>query len=322
MVFVSMGFRFRVEVEALNMVEALGATVRHRTVSVLKKVSRNGSIVYRVVMAPAISGQSIANGYQRILVEMAKLKGMPLCDECKRYEKRGGFTKRCTANIPHDERVRGCVVEDLTGFLAPAEGVRRTSPVSFSFMVPDTESSKIAIDPQFHVRYNFETGEHAPFTIESGTAIYMLGVSIDVDRIGKLSNGSYVNNRLARIELAFKALSTLIEGLGFGAKKARYLPIVETLGGIAAISKPLPFMVSPPRVYRDGRNYINDTIERAKRYLTALKDYGEEIAIVYMDREGIAPTDISEENIEVSRVDTVSELVDKVLDIVKTKIGQ
>ena len=320
MVFVSMGFRFRVEVEALNMVEALGATVRHRTVSTLKRVSRDGSIGYRVVMAPAVSGQSIANGYQRIVVELAKLRNVPVCDECRRYEIRGGFTKRCTQNIPHDQRVKDCVVEDLTGFLAPAEGVRRTSPVSFSFMVPDTESSKIAIDPQFHVRYNFEEREHAPFTIESGTAVYMLGVSIDVDKIGRLSNGSYVSDRLTRIEIAFKALSALIEGLGFGAKKARYLPIMEILGGIAAISRPLPFVVSPPRVYRDGHNYIKDTIERAKKYLAALKGYGEEIAIVYMDREGIAPTNISEKDVEISRVNTVSELIDRVLDIVKTKI--
>jgi len=289
MVSVSIGLRLRVEVEALNMVEALGAYNRHRTVSLLKSVTKNGRKGYRLVIAPAISSQSIANGYHRVLVELANKLRLPVCDECKSYELRGGFTKRTTTKeINHDERLKTCVVEDLTGFLAPDANVRRTSPVSFSYMVPDVESAKTALDSQFHVRYDFTTREHAPFTIESGTAIYMLSISVDFDRIGRYENGEYVENREKRIELALKGLAVLIEGLNYGAKKARYLPINEVVGGIAAVSHPMPFAVSPPRVYRDGRNYIVETIERAKHYITVLQDLNQQIKLYYLDKERVA----------------------------------
>lgn len=314
MVFVSIGLRLRTEVEALNMVEALGAYVRHRTVSILRRISKDGKTIYKVVVTPAISGQSIAYGYHKVLVELAKLANIPVCDECRNYEPRGGFHKRTTQNIKHDKRIEDCVVEDLTGFLAPEANVRRTSPVSFSYLVPDLESSKTALDPQFHVRYNFETNEHAPFNIESGTAIYMLSIAIDVDKIGKLEGGGYVKDRLKRIELALKALSTLIEGVMFGAKKARYLPIIEVVGGIAAISNPIPFTVTPPRIYRDGRNYIDETIRRANVYAETLKIVNEKVKIVFMDKENVTSASTSE---NVRRVNTLTEMIEITLEEVK-----
>lgn len=312
MVFVSLGLRLRVEVEALNMVEALGAYTRHRTVSILKKLGKDGKVGYKILVVPAVSGQSIANGYQRVLVELAKLANMPVCNECRNYETRGGFDKRSTQSIAHDDRVKSCIVEDLTGFLAPEAGFRRTSPVSFSYLVPDVESAKAALDSQFHVKYNFETGVHAPFTVESGTAIYMLTVAVDVDRIGKLSTGGYVEDRCKRVETALKAIDVLVEGLMYGAKKARYLPVVEVVGGIAAISYPMPFMVSAPRVYRDGRNYIADTISRAEMYTRALGAFNEQIKLIVMDKEGLAKPEKA--TIAVKYVNTLAEMVDGILE--------
>lgn len=315
MVFVSIGLRMRVEVEALNMVEALGAYTRHRTVSVLKRISGDGKVSYKLVVVPAVSGQSIANGYHRALVELAKLANVPVCDECKRYETRGGFDKRSTEKISHDERVKTCVVEDLTGFLAPEANVRRTSPISFSYLVPDVESSKTALDSQFHVKYNFEKAEHAPFNIESGTAVYMMTIAVDVDRIGKLSTGSYVEDRCRRVELAFKALEVLVEGFTYGAKKSRYLPIIEVLGGVAAVSHPIPFMVSAPRVYKTGSNYISETVSRSLAFLEALKNYNEVVKLVIMDKEGLQRPIPRE--VEVVEAKTFGDLVDKALEIVK-----
>ncbi len=318
MVFVSIGLRARVEVEALNMVEALGAYTRHRTVSVMKRLSRDGKVGYKLMVVPAVSGQSIANGYHRAIVELAKLAKLPVCDECEKYEVRGGFDKRSTAKLPHDERINTCVVEDITGFLAPEAGVRRTSPVSFSYLVPDLESAKAALDPQFHVKYNFETGEHAPFNIESGTAIYMLMITMDIDKIGRLSNGSYVENRCKRIEIALKALEVLIEGFTYGAKKSRYLPLTEILGGIAAISHPIPFVVSAPRIYRDGDNYISETLNRAKAYLSALKNYKEEIKLVFFDKEKLPRPSVTEPS--VIEASTFGDLINNVLEIVNSKV--
>ena len=315
--FASIALRLRVEVEALNMVEALGAYTRHRTVSVFKRVKRGNQTVYKLLVAPAVSGQSIANGYQRALVELASKAGLPVCDQCRRYESIGGFIKHATeSKADHDSLIESCVVEDLTGFLVPEAGVRRTSPVMFSYLVPDTESAKAVLESQFHVRYNFETMEHNPFNVESGTAVYMLTVGIDVDRIGRRIDGKTLADRGRRIELAFRALAALVEGLNFGAKKARYLPIVEVLGGVGAVSDPIPFMVSPPRVYPDGDDYISRTIARASKYVEALKGVNEKVFVAYMDRENLSIGIPSGTSIEVVKTSTVVELLETLLNAV------
>lgn len=308
----------RIEVEALNMVEALGAYTRHRTVSVLKRVTSDGKVFYRLVVVPAISGQSIANGYHRALVELAKLAKLPVCEECLKYETRGGFDKRSTEEISHDDRIKTCIVEDLTGFLAPEASVRRTSPVSFSYLVPDVESAKTALDSQFHVKYNFETAEHTPFNMESGTAVYMMTIAVDVDRIGRLSNGSYTEDRCKRIELAFKAIEVLVEGFTYGAKKSRYLPIAEVLGGVAAVSHPIPFMVSAPRVYKNSGNYIIETVNRSQAYLNALKNFNEVIKLVVMDKERLQKP--STQEVEIIEATTFGELINKTLSIVNNVV--
>jgi CRISPR-associated protein Csa2 len=349
MVFVSIGFRFRVEVEALNMVEPMGAYTKHRFVPVYRQLHKGSEgqkiIGYRILYAPAVSGQSINYGYTKALVELEKLKNPTnsrLCEECLNYEVRGGFTKRSVGRaesgekkvkgIEHNKRICECIVEDITGYMQPTEALpeRKTSPVSFSYMVPDTESAVPKIEPQFHVRYSYEEGrpEHAPFTIESGTAVYMLGVTIDVDKIGRLKDGSYVSDYEDRVTMAFKALEVLIEGLTFGAKKSRYLPILETLGAVATISEPLPFTVSPPRVYRNGVNYIITTVKRAVDYVNALNNFNQRIHIIYMDKEGV----VDEKTIEKIRsgsntvtyegVDTVSQLIEHVLKKVSSHINE
>lgn len=322
-VFTSIGLRLRVEVEALNMVEALGAYTRHRTASVFKKHVKGGSVTYKLVMAPVISGQSIANGYMKTLVELAKQYGLAICDECSTYEARGGFTKHGTSKeVKHDDLVRECVVEDLTGFMVPEAKLRRTSPVMFSYMVPDLESAKAIVESQFHVRYDFITQEHQPFNIESGTAIYMVMVGIDVSRIGRLENGSYLNDRGKRIEIALRGIAALFEGFGFGAKKARYLPIEEVVGGAATISSPLPFMVSPPRVYANGDNYLTYTIRRASKYVEALNQLKEKIGITYFDREGLKPVKEVKQGLEIIEADTLTDLIEKTLKMIKDYIGK
>ncbi|MEM4830665.1 MAG: DevR family CRISPR-associated autoregulator [Zestosphaera sp.] len=314
MVFTSIGLRLRVEVEALNMVEALGAYTRHRTASVFKKLTKEGTVVYKLITAPAISGQSIANGYMRTLVELAKHHQLSVCDECRAYEARGGFTKHgTTKEAKYDDLVKGCVIEDLTGFMVPEANLRRTSPVMFSYMVPDLESAKAEIDSQFHVRYDFTTQEHQPFNIESGTAVYMVMIGIDVLKIGRLGNGSYVSDRNNRIEIALHGIAALFEGFGFGALKGRDQPIEEVVEGRAAVSSPVQSMESPPRIYTDGDNYLTDTIRRASKYVEALKQLGEKISIAYFDKEGLKPIKETKQELEIVETNTLTDLIEKTL---------
>jgi CRISPR-associated protein Csa2 len=320
--FVSFGFRFRAEVEALNMAEAVGNYTRHRLAPVIKieKDDQGRVTGYKVTMAPAVSGQSIAYGYMKALAELAMKRGLPLCDQCRNYEQYGGFFKRADVlDLDHDERIESCVVEDTTGFLVAtkAEGggrkskakkgeeeggeergvsIKRTSTVMFSYLVPDDVG---VITPQIHVRYNrVDPDQQIPFQIESGTAIYIHGVAVDVDRIGLKEDGTYVADRRRRVELAFEALKHLYSGMLFGAKKSRYLPVFEALGGVAAVSKGLPFMVSPPRL----GDYVTETAKRAAAV-------GGGIKLFCFDREGITTCGRAEDVVTTS---TLEELVDAV----------
>jgi CRISPR-associated protein Csa2 len=348
MVFVSIGLRFRVEAEAMNMVEPLGAYTRHRIVYVLRRVRRKQDdkvvLGYRTVPVPAVSGQSVANAYSRALVDLAKLTWgdkAPLCEECGNYLRYGGFTKRFDKTaIGHDKRVQECIVEDITGFLVAAERgaetakaaereiPRRTSAIWFSYMVPDIDYGAGAIESQFHVQYNFETQQHRPFTIESGSAIYMQLIAIDVDQIGRLKGGNYVGDREERVKLAFKALLALYEGHIYGAKKSRYLPLSEILGGVAAVSSTLPFMVSKPKLYYGDKTYIEDTIDRARKFVEALTSSSKlegkvKLYVTYFDREGVVktkPEDGKQLEVESSEnfTDMINKVLNKVLDYLRS----
>ena len=328
--FVSFGFRFRAEAEALNMAEAVGNYARHRLAPIIK-VEKNdeGKITgYRVTMAPAVSGQSIAYGYMKALVELAKKASLPLCDQCRNYEQYGGFFKRSSSIISHDQRVEGCVVEDITGFMVAVKeeekkkkkgsrskkeeegggeeekergvSIKRTSAVMFSYLVPDGVG---VVAPQMHVRYSrADPDEQMLFQVESGSAVYIHGVAVDVDRIGLREEGGYVEDRAKRVKLAFEALKHLYSGLLFGAKKSRYLPVFEALGGVAAVSRGLPFMVSPPRL----GDYVAETARRA-----AAVD--KDIKLFCFDREGITSCYKAE---GVTSVSTLEELIDAVKEAV------
>jgi len=81
-VFLSLGLRALVNVEAMNMVESVGNIVRHRKAAVVYK--REGGYVVRWV--PAVSGESIAHSYQAWLASLALNRRLPVCDYCEKME--------------------------------------------------------------------------------------------------------------------------------------------------------------------------------------------------------------------------------------------
>ncbi len=48
-VFVSFGFRFRVNVEAMNMVESVGNYSRHRVAPIIRRIEEDGKVRYGVL---------------------------------------------------------------------------------------------------------------------------------------------------------------------------------------------------------------------------------------------------------------------------------
>jgi CRISPR-associated protein Csa2 len=342
MVFVSFGFRFRVNVEAMNMVESMGNYTRHRTAPIIRQVLEDGGITYEVQYLPIVSGQSIANAYTRALFDIAVRRGLPVCEMCRRHNETSGFPKRPTVQGDGDsvdKRVAECVVEDVTGFMAtqPSDksgkksggkssedlgeksdggrALRRTSRIQFSHLIPDADSANhVPPVPQFHVRFGDE--EQTIYNIESGSAIYTLVVNIDVDGIGR-GVRSTTSDRLARVEASLDALMLMLNGGYIGAKKSRYYPQMEPLGAVAVVSDPYPFVVSPPKARAVNGSlqpwYLEDTLKRAVVFKSVFTDAS--LAMYYLDNEfNWSPGDAS---IKVVRVGDINTLITSVKEALK-----
>jgi len=180
-VYVSIGVRFLLNVEALNMVESIGNLSKHRRAPLVVPDDKGG---YKLAYVPAISGESFAHAIQENLVNVAKaLWKEPPVDE---WSLRGEFFKfgdrrhmpenllklydeysvkasrskdvREVAELKHlleKEAVRASIVADVGGFLiAERLSVKRTSPLSVGYVVPVYDAIEAtALESQFHVRH-------------------------------------------------------------------------------------------------------------------------------------------------------------------------
>ncbi len=321
--FVSVRGRVLVNVEALNMTESVGNYVKHRRVPVISPKT------YATYFVPAISGESIAHGFQEVLSEEAKRSGLPVCKLCER----GVFLKSTTSDVissafPNSHQtqvwlkiddktwekmiqikkkqeksrtkeekellqkfesmdlpfaleqaiVQNCVVEDVGGFLYAENafngfnigGVKRTSNFYTGYMVPVREAiENTIIEPQLHSRYALGT----PFVQDQGQMIYYVELSsatytfsfdFDDRYIGKTTfvygkaGSEVVNDRAERIKTALDALQKFLIEFMFGAKKTRFLPVVEWESLAIAISDDVWTVPSP-----FSANYV----ERARKKL-------------------------------------------------------
>lgn len=277
--FVSVRGRVLVNVEALNMTESVGNYVKHRRVPVVVPET------YTTYFVPAISGESVAHGFQVVLAEEAKKRGLPVCKLCER----GIFLKSTNENVfkesfggepPKDEFefekavIGKCLVEDVGGFLyAPKSGgnVKRTSNFYTGYMIPTKEAlENVVIEPQLHSRYALGTrfvegGEgQMIYYVELSSAVYTFSFDIDDRYIGRTTfayekaGNEVVEDRRARIETTLNAMQKFTLEFMFGAKKTRFLPIVEWESLVIAVSDDVWTVPSP-----FSANYI----ERAKKKL-------------------------------------------------------
>jgi CRISPR-associated protein Csa2 len=89
MVFLSLASRIEANVEAFNAVETVGNLTKHRRAPMI--VPFEGG--YRLVYVPAVSGESLANAYQRALVDVAKVIYRDLEPPLTEWDKRYEFSK-------------------------------------------------------------------------------------------------------------------------------------------------------------------------------------------------------------------------------------
>jgi len=310
-VFVSVRGRVILNAEALNMTESVGNYVRHRRVPV---VMRKGT-EYVTIHVPAVSGEAVAHGYQELLAEEASNKNLPVCKLCSK----GIFLKSANLDIvthAHGDAVanivkgkakgkegaqklahefekaliKGCVVEDIGGFLYAERGgraavkqVKRTSNFYVGYMIPVAEGLEAAVtEAQLHSRYALgtefverEEGERGMgqmiYYVEIASAPYTFSFDLDTRYVGKTT---YVTThvgeeavskeeRVERIKAALNALKKLVLELGFGAKKTRFLPTIEWESLVIAVSDNVWTVPSP-----FSANYI----EAAKKKLSLISE--------------------------------------------------
>ncbi|MEM4842002.1 MAG: DevR family CRISPR-associated autoregulator [Acidilobaceae archaeon] len=201
--------------------------------------------------------------------------------------------------------------------------IKRTSRIRFSYLVPSLDavaSGAAVLYPQLHVRYAPLPLQRvqALYYVESGSALYTLSSILVASDIAKLeycaeeksskekssrpekklqsSPPSEQNEpqkslppeeKIKRVKAALRALVALIDGLSFGAKRSRYLPIYETKSLIISVFKgPIEFTVSPAT----DKSYIEKTLKRVEILKELCSQIKEELCTAKMfiySNEGI-----------------------------------
>jgi CRISPR-associated protein Csa2 len=327
--FLSVSARLLVNVEALNMVESVGNVVRHRRAPII--VPSQDKNEYVLVYTPVISGESLANAYQRWLAQLAKQGNLPVCSNCEKafFVKHGDpevfgeltWEQKLRENMEkldfHEieaEIVKNCLVEDVGGFLLPeARPVKRTSKFQVGFMVPAYDQiRKSALEAQFHVRYAPDPARHSIYYVELGSALYIFHFNIDLGNIGyttmiKRENVVGENERQNRIKVAIEALAHMLENKLFGAHLSRHNPVTELRSLVALLSEPLPFTAS----LAHEPCYLEETRKRGRDFSRMVE--GEKIRGWYMDREGLKVEELGEKQISLNKAETVSEVFQNII---------
>jgi len=262
-IYFSFRGRVYINAEALNMVESIGNYVKHRRIPVVIPES------YVTYMVPAISGESIAHGYQYVLAQKAVEKGLPVCKLCKNgiFLKStndevfmDSFGKKELPNTPEkleEEIVKGCVVEDIGGFLFAGEkkttkvkNLKRTSNFYVGYMIPVAEAlMNTVIEPQLHTRYALgtkyvEKRGQMIYYVEIASAPYVFSFDLDTRYIGRSTYSIETAGKplvgeeeiKERKILALETFAEFITEMMFGAKKTRFLPVIEWESFVAAVS--------------------------------------------------------------------------------------
>jgi len=319
MVFVSITGRVLINLEALNMVESVGNVVRHRRAPIIIPTDQG----YIQAYVPVISGECLAHAFQVNLAKLADGEGLPVCKFCRQGiflkhaeanvfnvlygqnfsgrnvdQQIGNYCARqlgwSTDNLTNVHRIcateffviRNCVVEDVGGFLQTETTTKRTSCIQFGYMVPAYDMvEKIALEPQFHVRYHYDPKQHAPFYIETGSSLYVYYVNFELDRVARLSN--IVNDLVRldendgqkkRVELAMRALYRTLCLFDFGAHRSRNLPHVQTEAIIALLCKGSDRLSVVP-LHKDVKKTLKEVINLVKNYISLFSVDKEKIVI-------------------------------------------
>jgi CRISPR-associated protein Csa2 len=338
--FVSISTRLKVNMESLNGIESIGNLSRHRTAPIVVPTDEG----YQIRYVPVVSGESIAHALQSSIVSHSKEIGLPV----GKYSENDEFIKFTDDKIMEKEGIKppkdiddarraevdvmlADTVCDVGGFLyAGKSPIKRTARFQVGYMIPahaDIEAS--ALEAQFHVRHSpSETKKGAkgesryqiPYNVEVASAIYTFTINLDISGIsvpstsyGKKSprEPDLEEQRQRRIKATLTALTELMSGMTFGAKRSRFLPNTENLSTLLSYSANTTFSVSPG----NSGDYVRETSARKDDFVRALSGIGSkpEIVLSVYDKEKCSG------ELEIPRASSVEGLLADVVELITSR---
>jgi len=350
---ISLSGRLKVNLESLNGVETVGNFARHRTAPIIVHDKQNS---FQVRYVPVVSGESIAHGYQTLLVDICKQMGLPIGVYSSRYE----FIKFSEDNYLSDEGISpprdyddmqrfevdvltNDVVADVGGFLYTGDySVKRTSRIHVGYMIPalkDTDAA--ALEAQFHVRYlqskpQKGAGQQASgtqqaklgqsiFNVEVASAIYTLNANLDVDEIavpsikfGKPAEQSKLS-KLENQKVSRKKAAILALGQLFSSMKsgAKLSRFLPNSELLSIVVTETSFPFSVSP--GNGKDYISATIQRVEKASEMHQKAGISVInykVHVVDNENALTSSDSSKEF-VSKHSNVEELFTEVLSAIK-----
>jgi len=126
-------------------------------------------------------------------------------------------------------------------------------------MIPVREALEgVVIEPQLHSRYALgtpfvERGQQGQmiYYVELSSAVYTFSFDLDTRYIGKTTfsydhaGSEVVSDRVQRINTTLDAVKKFLIEFAFGAKKTRFLPVIEWESLVIAISDDVWTVLSP-----------------------------------------------------------------------------
>jgi len=316
MVFLSLGVWVKADLSSLNLTGGEGMAFNPLRIARI--------IVDReVVDVPVVSGQSLGHGYQACLVDVAKRMQLPLCNLCKREEfVKGASTEdglnrwniiKNVDNITINDKLnfeietlKGCIVEDVGGFMATLKGgeggvsVRRTSLFQVSYAIPPYSLAKMVsetIESQLYARQSpalSGTEEEKKKTSgdrrgqakaqmiweeEVASPVFAFIFNLDIDYIGKplITDSSFVvSDREKRIKACILALEQLLDGPFFGAKRSRTYPFVSVEKAIMVLTDKCRVTVASP-LYD---NFYDKTVNKVCDAINFVRNVIEDVSLL------------------------------------------
>jgi CRISPR-associated protein Csa2 len=322
MVYVSVSARILMNVEALNMAETVGNVSRHRKAPVVVFSKQGGVSVFYV---PAVSGESLAHHYQRLLASIAQERGLPVTkmdlegffmkfssddiinEYYKEVEEKYNILKQDVPCKVEEAILKSSVVADVGGFLyTKKKPIKRTSRIRFSYMIPTLDSIEVGAAvsyPQLHVRYTPqpEKKEQAIYYVETASSLYAFTAGLNASDIAELPLECGLSIDLAgqkkkRVEAAYDALVALLDGVMFGAKKSRFSPQWDVVTLAVSVSKgPVEFNLTPPH----STDYIAESVERAGKVTSVFSDMS--VSVYWFSKEKVREPEKPGQNVSVEK---------------------